>query len=79
MTIILELSQAEEEKLRRDAARRGVDIKAYLLSVAAERAMIVPEPMDVEKLNALLDKIGKPGPILPDDALTSEGVYQDHD
>jgi uncharacterized protein (DUF1778 family) len=78
MTITLELTPKEEADLKRKAALRGQDIKAFLLDIAQDRSKPADDKIDLARLDQLLDQAAKPGPALPSEALTSEGVYQDH-
>jgi hypothetical protein len=87
MTVTLEISPEREAAMRREAARRGLTVEAWLLQVAAEAAPVAAEPEAqddpfadpeawIERFDAFVKRYGVHAN-LPDEALTRESIYDD--
>jgi hypothetical protein len=84
MTITLELSADVEASLTAQAQSRGLDLDFYVESLLKEHALMGhPEPvMSAEQFEAELDALAARSariPLLPLEALSRDGIYQDHD
>ena len=84
MTISMQIP----DELATQAARRGVDVKAYIeqiliKEVAAAKPVLPRSPrLTKEEFDAVLDGLAEFSdkiPHLPDSAFTREAIYSDHD
>lgn len=86
MTITLNLSPEQEQRLRAGTAHQDAQaVREILLqavdSTVRELLSSSGRPTETRDLSALLDEIAtilKDAPVLPDEALTREGIYGDH-
>jgi hypothetical protein len=79
MTVTLELNPELEEHLAAQAARQGLSLEAYLLSIIETR-VIPPEAVDVtlEEFEAEMDELSEGTDhiqVLAPEALTRESIY----
>lgn len=72
MTLTIELSQSEEERLSERAALAGLDLVTYIKSLIDATSSNANETND--SLGRLIAKISKPAPVID---LTREGIYAD--
>ena len=86
MTITLELSAAQERRLRQGAARHDAEIVRQVLMQAVDRAVetLLHRPQDQpapQQRSALLDELASEAPnapALPDHAVSRAGIYGNH-
>ncbi len=84
MTISVDLSPETRAELGRQAAAHGLDIGQYAASLLEEAAHVpaVPGTLSTARFDRTLRELGQFSgkiPLLPDDALTRESLYRDHD
>jgi len=85
MTITVEIGDELGGKLAAEAQARGLDVPAYartLLEQAAQPGRRQPKDRNLEEFEKTLDRIAQFShkiPRLPDEALSRESLYQDHD
>jgi len=84
MTITINLKPEIQEELSRQAVAHGLDLGAYAATLLEEAAQVAAESKKLssdqldrtlEELKQFSDKI----PLLPDEALSRESLYRDHD
>jgi len=85
MTITIEIEPEIQAELAAQAAARGMDMAAYAATLLKE-ATHVPSAgrkrLNLEQVAKLLDEMAQFSykiPSLPDEALSRESLYQDHD
>jgi len=85
MTITIDIKPQVEAELTRQAEVLGMDVSAYaaaLLEQAAQSTLASPKKLGPEALRRTLDQMAQFShkiPLLPDEALSRESLYQDHD
>jgi hypothetical protein len=84
MTIIIDIKPEVQAELSRQAAAHGVDIGAYAASLLEEAAHIANGSKtlsrdQLDKTLAELAQFSHKIPSLPDEALSRESLYRDHD
>jgi hypothetical protein len=83
MTITLELKPEVEQRVLAQAQAQGVSPESYLAAVIEAQVLPVePGRASLDEFLAELEAFseGTEGiPVLPDEALTREGIYRDHD
>jgi len=83
MALILQLDHELEEKLSAEARARGLSLDEYVRTLLEQR--IKPEvhrELTLQEFENILDSLAEFSdriPDLPPEALTREGIYQDHD
>jgi len=83
MSIIINIKPEAQAELTRQAMAHGVQPEDYAAALLEEAVhlgavkKLTPDQLDrvLKELAQLSDKI----PLLPDEAFTREGLYQDHD
>lgn len=84
MTITVDIRPEVQAELARQAAAHGRAVEAYAASLL-EGAIRVPSGADRLSQNRLENTLREMAefsykvPVLPDEAFTREGLYQDHD
>lgn len=86
MTITLNLSPEQEQRLRAGTVHQDAQaVREVLLQAVDSTVQELLNPsirkMSASELSSLLDEIAtilKNAPVLPDEALTREGIYGDH-
>jgi len=84
MTITVDITPEVQAELARQAAAHGRAVEAYAASLL-EEAVHLPagaDRLNQDRLEATLRDMAQFSqkiPSLPDEALTREGLYQDHD
>ena len=86
MTITLELSPDQEQRLRDGAAQHDAQVVREVLLQAVDSTVEVllrnsPRPPEAGRLSALLDKLAsefRDAPALSDEAVSRSGIYADH-
>lgn len=86
MTITLELSPEQEQRLRAGAARQDAQTVREILLEAVDSTVegLLSTPVQrpqANTLSALLDKIAagfRDAPVLSDEAVSRAGIYADH-
>lgn len=84
MTLTLQLTPAQEARLREDAARAGVDPAALLLSRAGytSAAQAVPGgaewQAEAQRFRQWADAHAQKGAGLPPEALSRDSIYGEH-
>jgi hypothetical protein len=84
MTIRVDLSPETRAELGRQAAAHGLDIGQYAASLLEEAAHVPAGPgkLNTAQFDRTLQELAQFSakiPVLPDDALTRESLYRDHD
>jgi hypothetical protein len=85
MTIAIEVKPEVQAELAAQAAARGMEVPAYAAAVLEEAAHVPggePHRLSPEQLERTLDEMAQFSqhiPALPDEALSRESLYQDHD
>ena len=84
MTITINIKPEVEAELARQAAVRGMDVPEYATTLleAAARPPRAEKSRSLEEFEKTLDRIAQFSdkiPVLPDEALSRESLYQDHD
>ncbi len=84
MTIIIEIKPEVEAELSRQAAAHGVDIVSYAASLLEEAAQIhsPAKRLNHGELDETLRELAQFSEritLLPDEALSRENLYRDHD
>jgi ketosteroid isomerase-like protein len=85
MTITIQIKPEIQAELAAQAAARGMDMAAYaatLLEEAVHVPFAGPKRLSREQVEKLLDEMAQFShkiPSLPDEALSRESLYQDHD
>ncbi|MGA7240541.1 MAG: hypothetical protein WBY44_32960 [Bryobacteraceae bacterium] len=83
MSILVDLKPEVQEKLSRQAAAQGIDVGAYAANVLEEAVVSAGrKSRSQEKLDEALEEIAQFShkiPLLPDEALSRQGFYLDHD
>jgi len=84
MTITINIKPEVEAELARQAAVRGTDVPEYATTrlEAAARPPRAEKSRSLEEFEKTLDRIAQFSdkiPVLPDEALSRESLYQDHD
>ena len=72
MTIVIDLTPAQEARLHEKAAQQGKEVGPYLV----DKALQETEP---DEWLRLLYSIGVPGTIMSAEATRRESLYEDHD
>jgi len=83
MSIIINIKPEAQEELTRQAAAHGLRLESYAATLLEDAAhagtakALTTEQLDLtlQELTQFSSKI----PLLPDEAFTREGLYQDHD
>jgi hypothetical protein len=80
MTVTLDLDSDLEQRLRTEAATRGLPLESYLLSVLQNTAGAAPaEDASLEEFEAAMDAFSagtEELPVLPPEAFTRESIYE---
>ena len=84
MTIIIDIKPEVQAELSRQATARGVDLGSYAASLLEEAAHTPAgaKTLSESQLDTTLQELAQFShkiPLLPDEAFTREGLYQDHD
>lgn len=84
MGIRIDLKPEVEAELARQATARGIDIGDYAAGLLEEaaRTRAVRQPLSHQELDQALIEISQFShkiPSLPDEALSRESIYRDHD
>jgi hypothetical protein len=84
VTITLDIRPEVQAELARQAAAHGVDIVAYVASVLEEAAQVPvgSKTFSRSQLGKTLNELAQFShkvPVLPDDAISRESLYRDHD
>jgi hypothetical protein len=84
MSMLIEIKPEVEAELSRQAAAQGIDVNAYVASRLEEAAQIPAgsKTLNNSDLGATLRELAQFSekiPLLPDEALSRESLYQDHD
>jgi hypothetical protein len=83
MTITLDIAPEVQAQLARQAAAQGRVLEAYAAGLLEEAAHLpVPGHLTEHRLESTLREMAQFSrkiPSLPDEALTREALYQDHD
>ena len=84
VTIIIDLQPEVQTELSRQAAAHGVDLGAYAASLLEEAAHVPAgsNKLSQSRLDNTLQELAQFShkiPLLPDDALSRENLYRDHD
>ena len=84
MSIIINIKPEVQAALTRQAAEHGVDLDTYAGTLLEEAAHVgaASKKMSADQLEGTLQELAQFSnkiPVLPDEALSREGLYQDHD
>ena len=83
MVVTLELAPEVEQRMLAQAASRGISLEAYVQSLIEAAALVAaPDDATVEEFEADMDAFSEGTehlPVLPPEAFTREGIYEDHD
>ena len=85
MTIAIEVRPEVQAELAAQAAARGMDMPSYAAAVLEEAAHVPgaePHRLGPEQLESTLNEMAQFShhiPLLPDEALSRESLYRDHD
>ena len=84
MTITLDLQPETEASLQAQAEARGLQLKEYLQDLLTKQATRPDRgrASNFDEFEAELDALAEGSekmPVLPPEATTREGIYQDHD
>lgn len=86
MTIMLELSPDQEQRLKAGAARHDAQVVREVLLQAVDSTVEAllhtsAPPPEADRLSVLLDQLAselREAPALPDEAVSRAGIYADH-
>ncbi len=83
MSIVINIKPEAQQELTRQAAKHGVQPEAYAAILLEDAVhMGAPKKLTPEQLDRTLRDLARfsdKTPLLPDEAFTREGLYQDHD
>jgi hypothetical protein len=84
MPIIIEIKPEVQAELTRQAAARGVDVGAYAATLLEDAARNPSESKSLSRgqLDKTLEELAQFShkiPLLPDEAISRESLYRDHD
>jgi hypothetical protein len=82
MSIIVNINPTAQAELARLAAERGVPPEDYAAMLLEDAVHIGAKKLTTDQLDHTLRELAQFSakiPLLPDDALSREGLYQDHD
>ena len=83
MTIVVDIKPEVQAELSRQAAVQGVEIGVYAAILLEEAAHIEePRRLGREAICSTLQELAQFShkiPLLPDEALSRDGLYRDHD
>jgi len=84
MSIILDIKPEVQAELSRQAAARGIDVRAYAATLLEEAAHVPAaskklSPSQLDNTLRELAQFSHKIPLLPDEAFSRESLYQDHD
>ncbi len=84
MSIIINVKPEVQAELARQAAAHGVQLEPYAASLLEEAAHIgaMAKRLTKDQLDRTLEELAQFSykiPLLPDEAFSREGLYQDHD
>jgi hypothetical protein len=84
MSIIINIKPEAQAELTRQAMAQGVEPEAYAAALVEEAVHVVaaPKTLTKDQLDRTLQELAQFSdkiPLLPDEAFTREGLYQDHD
>jgi hypothetical protein len=89
----IDLKPKVEKSLAKLASQRKMSLEEYMVNVLEgivtegstretngnKTLEIEPQSrIDLDRLDAFFENFAKPGPLLPDEAFTREGIYGDH-
>jgi hypothetical protein len=84
MSIIITIKPEAQEALTRQAAAHGVQLESYAAGLLEEAAHVGPASKtltegQLDRTLHELTQFSSKIPLLPDEAFSREGLYQDHD
>jgi hypothetical protein len=85
MSIVIKIKPEIEKELSRRAEALGISLDEYIASVLEQATSMKPnraENQTIEEFERSLDRIAQFSnkiPVLRDNALSRDGIYQDHD
>ena len=82
MTIVVDIKPEVQAELSRQAAVQGVEIGVYAAILLEEATHIEPRQRGRKGIRSTLQELTQFSPkipLLPDEAVSREGLYRDHD